>query len=168
MLTIRKATLDDCQLIHEMAWRVFPQTYRDILTPAQNDYMMEWMYSLPNLRKQMTDDGHVYLLAYDETTRQPVGYVSVQPQGKHLFHLQKIYVLPEWQKHHAGSFLFRQAVAYIRQIHPGQCTMELNVNRNNPAVTFYEHMGMHKSRQGDFPIGNGFYMNDYIMTMEIG
>ena len=45
--------------------------------------------------------------------------------------------------------------------------MELNVNRNNPAVAFYEKMGMHKASQGDFHIGNGYYMNDYIMAMEI-
>jgi len=28
-------------------------------------------------------------------------------------------------------------------------------------------MGMQKDRQGDFPIGNGFYMNDYIMAMNV-
>lgn len=41
---------------------------------------------------------------------------------------------------------------------------ELNVNRNNRAVGFYEHMGLCKDHDGDFPIGSGFYMNDYIMT----
>ena len=30
-----------------------------------------------------------------------------------------------------------------------------------------KHMGMHKASQGDFPIGNGYYMNDYIMTLEV-
>ena len=29
------------------------------------------------------------------------------------------------------------------------------------------HMGMRKRREGDFPIGNGYYMNDYIMGLEI-
>lgn len=28
-------------------------------------------------------------------------------------------------------------------------------------------MGMKKVRQGDFPIGNGYYMNDYIMALRI-
>ena len=32
--------------------------------------------------------------------------------------------------------------------------MELNVNRNNKALLFYERMGMRKLREGDFPIGN--------------
>jgi diamine N-acetyltransferase len=34
-------------------------------------------------------------------------------------------------------------------------------------VYFYEHMGMKKVREGDFPIGNNYYMNDYIMSLDI-
>ena len=82
-------------------------------------------------------------------------------------HLQKIYVLPYYQGAHCGSFLFREAIKYIKKVHPGPCLMELNVNRNNKALQFYEHMGMRKLREGDFPIGNGYYMNDYIMGLEI-
>ena len=165
MFTIRMATLEDCPLIHEMAWKIFPQTYKDLITPEQNDFMMEWMYSLPNLKKQMTEEGRVYQLAYDGS--RLVGYVSVQQQGDDLFHLQKIYVLPSEQGTGCGAFLFRAAEAYIKKVHPAPCTVELNVNRGNKAIGFYEHMGMRKVRQGDFPIGNGFYMTDYIMGKEI-
>ena len=45
--------------------------------------------------------------------------------------------------------------------------LELNVNRNNSAVGFYQHLGLKILRQGDFHIGNGFYMNDYIMGIDI-
>lgn len=165
MYTIRKATLADCGLIQELARQVFPFTYKDILTPEQIDYMMDWMYSLPNLRKQMEEEGHTYLLAY--AGDKAVGYVSVQPQGEDLFHLQKIYVLPTFQGKQCGSFLFREAIKYLKTIHPTPCLMELNVNRHNKALNFYERMGMKKLRDGDFPIGNGFYMNDFIMGIEI-
>ena len=165
MFTIRKATTADCALIQKLAQQIFPVTYKDILTPEQTDYMMEWMYSLDNIRKQMEEEGHVYFLAYEEC--EAAGYVSVQQQGEDLFHLQKIYVLPYYQGAHCGSFLFREAVKYIRDVHPAPCIMELNVNRNNKALQFYEHMGMRKLREGDFPIGNGYYMNDYIMGLEI-
>ena len=84
-----------------------------------------------------------------------------------LFHLQKIYVLPRFQGIGAGEFLFRHAVEYIRSVHPAPCRMELNVNRNNRALHFYERMGMRKLREGDFPIGDGYYMNDYIMGLDI-
>ena len=179
MFTIRKATSADCGLIHKLAWQIFPETYKEILSKEQIEYMMEWMYSLDDEHQDRQvpvacgyprtdaeeEEGHVYLIACEEC--EAAGYVSVQQQGKDLFHLQKIYVLPYYQGAHCGSFLFREAVKYIRDVHPAPCIMELNVNRNNKAVGFYEHMGMKKSREGDFPIGNGYYMNDYIMQLKI-
>ena len=165
MITTRKATTADISLINELATEAFPYTYREILTPEQIDYMMDWMYSPESLRRQMEEEGHHYYLIYKDG--QAAGYVSIQQEGDDLFHLQKIYVLPYYQGAHCGSFLFREAIKYIKEVHPGPCLMELNVNRNNKALQFYEHMGMRKLREGDFPIGNGYYMNDYIMGLEI-
>ncbi len=165
MYTIRKATIADCELIHKLAQQVFPMTYQEILSPEQIDYMMEWMYAPCNIRKQMEKEGHVYLIAYKGG--EQAGYVSVQPQGETVFHLQKIYVLPRFQGMRCGSFLFHEAIRYIKEVHPAPCLMELNVNRHNKAIHFYEHMGMRKLREGNFPIGNGYYMNDYIMGLDI-
>ncbi|HJC97293.1 MULTISPECIES: GNAT family N-acetyltransferase [Bacteroidaceae] len=165
MFTIRKATLEDIPLINKLAWEAFPATYKNILTSEQIDYMMDWMYSPENLRKQMTEEGHIYYIAFEEC--EGAGYVSIQPEGKDLFHLQKIYVIPYYQKHHLGKLLFCQAIEGIKELHPGPCRMELNVNRENPALGFYQHMGMKKVREEDTHIGNGFYMNDYIMGISI-
>ena len=63
MFTIRKATVADCELIHKMAKEVFPATYKEILSPEQLDYMMDWMYTPSNVRKQMEEEGHVYSIA---------------------------------------------------------------------------------------------------------
>lgn len=164
-LTIRKATLQDIPVIQGIAEITFPRTYKDIITPEQNDYMMQMMYSTESLTRQMTEEHHTYLICYKDG--KAVGYVSVQPIGKDVFDLQKIYVLPDYHHQHIGSFLFRHAVALIRELHPSPCRMELHVNRHNKALHFYERMGMKPLRQGDYDIGNGFYMNDYIMGMDI-
>jgi len=165
-LLIRRASVDDCQLINEMAGKVFPATYSSILAQEQVAFMMDWMYSLTSLAKQM-NEGHFFYIAYARNGSVPVGYVSIQRQEADLFHLHKIYVLPEFQGRQFGRELFNHAIAEIRCNHPEPCKMELNVNRFNKAVGFYEIMGMHKSRQGDFPIGKGFYMNDYIMSIDL-
>ena len=165
MFSIRKATTNDIHLIHEMAWVVFPHTYKEILTPEQIDYMMEWMYSEDSLHKQMEKDGHIYYLAFKED--EPAGYLSIQPEGEHVFHLQKIYVLPSFQGMKLGKQLFGQAIKAIKELHPAPCQMRLNVNRQNKALAFYERMGMVKVDEGDFPIGNGYYMNDFIMGMDM-
>ena len=56
MFTIRKATTADCGLIHDMASIVFPATYKEIISAEQMEFMMDWMYSHDNIRKQMEED----------------------------------------------------------------------------------------------------------------
>jgi GNAT superfamily N-acetyltransferase len=164
---ILKAGENDLPVIHDMAQIVFRHTYLDILSPQQMEYMMEWMYSLPNLHKQLSE-GHVYFIAY--ISGRPCGYMSIQKEGIDsgimVFHLQKIYVMPSEQGKGVGKLLFNQAVDYVtNSFLPSR--IELNVNRNNNAVGFYRHIGMRILREGDFHIGEGFYMNDYIMGLDI-
>ena len=165
MCVIRKASVDDIPVIRAMALVAFPDTYKEILSPEQIDYMMEWMYSAESLSRQMMEEGHIYYVAYHEG--RAVAYLSIQPEGEHVFHLQKLYVLPAYQGMHLGKKLFEQAIQAIKELHPAPCLLRLNVNRSNKALTFYEKMGMTKIDEGDFPIGSGYYMNDYIMGLNI-
>lgn len=170
MTTIRQATLSDIPAIRTMADVAFRHTYRSILTPQQMEYMMEWMYSEASLHEQMEHLGHrFYILSEDA---DDVGYVSfnIEEDDDHriLFHLQKIYLLPEHQGKGFGAQLLRHAEARMKDLAGTKSARyELNVNRSNSAVAFYEHMGLHKDREGDFPIGGGFYMNDYIMAKDL-
>lgn len=165
MFNLKQASLADCKLINQLAQQVFPATYENILTPEQIEYMMEWMYSIKNLQKQMKEEGHIYFIAYEKDT--PCGYLSIQQENNELFHLQKIYILPAYQGKKYGKKLFEKAIEYIKQINLSPCRMILNVNRNNKAIHFYEKLGMKKIGKGDFPIGNGFLMEDYIMAIDI-
>ena len=166
MFEIRKATLEDIPLINKLAWIVFPHTYKELLSPGQVEFMMDWMYSPANLKKQMTEDGHTYFIAYEEN--EPAGYLSIQPEGEHTYHLQKIYVLPSFQGKKLGKQLFNHAIEAIKELHPEPCQMRLNVNRyNTKAVDFYFRMGMKKVFEGDFDIGHGYLMTDYIMALDI-
>lgn len=164
-ILVREAGLEDIPVIREMASETFPATYREIITGEQIAYMMEWMYSEESLTAQISRDGHVYLVAFADGL--PAGYVSFTREDAGLFHLQKIYVLPSMQGLHIGTRLFDEAMGRIRLSAGGPCRVELNVNRYNKALDFYRRMGMRILRQGDFEIGQGFYMNDYIMGLDI-
>ena len=165
MNTIRIATTKDIPLIRQLAEQVFPETYKNIITPEQCRYTMDMMYSEESLRLQMTEEGHVYqLLSVDG---EAAGYVSVQPIESDLYELQKIYVLPRFQGRHLGRTLFDAAVALVKKLHPEPCRIFLHVNRYNKAKTFYEHLGLKVTKQGDYDIGHGYFMNDYIMEKEI-
>ena len=165
LLEIRRAETADIPLIRRLAEEIFPYTYREMHTAAQNDYMMEWMYSPESLRRQM-EEGHTFFIAEEKGV--PVGYLSIQPEAEDVFHLQKIYLRTVCQGKGYGKTLFRFALEHIRSVHPAPFTLRLNVNRRNTkAVNFYQRMGMHKAEEGDFHIGNGFYMTDYIMEMAV-
>lgn len=169
-ICIKRAGRDELHFIHEMAEVVFRETYKTILSAEQMDYMMEWMYSLPNLEKQVAL-GHTYYIAWNGV--EPQGYVSVrkdsvEADGTEVWHLEKIYVMPSAQGKGLGLRLLETAKQHVRDNKStAKVRIELNVNRNNPAVGFYRRQGLSILRQGDFPIGNGFYMNDYIMGISV-
>lgn len=168
--TIRRATIEDIPLIQKMANVVFRKTYADILSPEQMEYMMDWMYSTSSLQGEINGEGNDFYIAYSAAV--PVAYISFGQDGStddvvKLFHLHKLYVLPEYQHSGLGSRLFEFVKELLSEHYSERCRIELNVNRSNPAVGFYEHIGLVRTRQGDFPIGKGFYMNDFIYTLDI-
>ena len=165
MFYIKKATIKDAAVICRMATEVFPETYKNILSDEQMEYMMGCMYSTETLSKQMEEKGCMYFIAY--LGSEPMGYVCIQPDGEDLFHLQKIYVLPRYQKYNVGSKLFEKAVEVISEIHPQPCTMEMNVNRSNDSLALQEHLAMKKPYLGDPHLAGGLYMNDYIVAINV-
>ena len=165
MNSIRQATIEDIFTIQELAGIAFPHTYAEILSPEQIAYMMDWMYSTESIQQQITSEGHIYYLRYCNGT--PVGYLSIQPENDNTYHWQKLYLLPEYQGLGLGKELFCHAIKIVKELHPAPCRLLLNVNRNNRALLFYKKMGMIKVSEGDFDIGNGYYMNDYIMGLDI-
>jgi ribosomal protein S18 acetylase RimI-like enzyme len=45
--------------------------------------------------------------------------------------------------------------------------LDLFVNRTNPAVGFYKSTGFHVAEEIDLDIGNGYFMKDYLMKIQI-
>lgn len=166
MLKIRPATLEDVELINRLADDTFNATYGEILSPEQLKYMFHMMYAPENIVLQIKELNHKYFIAYIED--DPVAYLSVEQQDKQLFHLQKIYVSPKFHGKGVGKELIEYAFNYAKEVcEYDSCIMELNVNRNNKALQFYKKMGMHIARSGDFDIGEGYFMNDHIMAIEL-
>lgn len=165
MFSITKATTDDCLLINSLASKIWGPTYGSILSREQLDYMFDMMYAPENLRKQMDELHHQFFIIYADG--EPSGYLSIETIEKDLFEFQKVYSLPSLHGSGIGRFIIEQAIEYLKSIHPGSFTIELNVNRHNPAFGFYKHVGFREHTTRDFHIGNGYYMNDYIMRMDV-
>lgn len=93
-----------------LAAKVFPATYRPLLSEEQVAFMMERMYSPESLHRQM-EEGHIFFITEQDSL--PAGYLSIQPEDKDLPLRQKLYVLPACRGTELGRQPFRHATASI-------------------------------------------------------
>jgi ribosomal protein S18 acetylase RimI-like enzyme len=163
-MEIVPATINDIEAIRAIAKNTWPHAYGKILSAEQLDYMLEKMYSNESLALQFST-GNVFILA--KINQDIVGFASWSPadQQKGIYHLQKIYVLPSEQGKKTGSKLLDYILEDI--LNKSGKYLRLNVNRNNVARYFYEKLGFSIIEEVDIPIGNNYFMNDFIMEKKL-
>jgi diamine N-acetyltransferase len=167
-LTIRTATLSDRALIRSISERTWPSTYGHIISQEQIDFMLDWMYSDESLEKQM-DSGCVFYIASIKKENEQwndVGFCSVGPEetkDAKSHKLNKLYVLPAAQGTGTGKALLVKAIEFAKAA--GSSSIFLQVNKHNDAYSFYQKQGFIKEAEFKFDIGNGFYMDDYVMRL---
>jgi N-acetylglutamate synthase-like GNAT family acetyltransferase len=163
MFQIKKADTDDIALIRELTFRVWPQIYASILAQEQIDYMLEMMYSASSLHKQMTEQGCQFIIVYDDGN--PVGFASYSEEELKRWKLNKIYILQNQQGKGTGKFVINYIIDEIKK--QNASSLFLQVNKNNNAKIFYERLGFDEIDFINLDIGNGFFMNDYIMEKKL-
>ncbi|MGL5318602.1 MAG: GNAT family N-acetyltransferase [Bacteroidales bacterium] len=164
-MTFEKISENNVMEIRQLAEKIFPQTYRGIISEEQIAFMMEMMYSEESLRRQiLVEKQAIQLVRVDE---EACGYFSLQPITESLVVLQKLYLLPALQGKGYGKAMLEAAVAYVQQEFPQTDSLQLYVNRANRAKDFYEHAGFCVVDTRDHAIGNGFFMNDYRMELRL-
>lgn len=161
-MTIRKVYPHDIPLIRELADKIWPQTYAGILSDTQIRYMMDLFYSEESLAGQM-QNGHEFIIIYEGV--EPIGFASVSQLEPQVFKLQKIYVLSSYQGKGTGRFAIGEIIKAIKR--KNATTLLLNVNRHNNAKLFYEKIGFTVIREENIDIGGGYYMNDYVMQLNL-
>ena len=163
-IIITRAGLSDRAFIRSVSERTWPSTYGHIILQQQIDFMLDWMYSDASLEKQMNTGCEFYIASTqnDNGDLDPVGFCSVSPEdGAHK--LNKLYVLPVAQGTGAGKALLNKAIEVAKAA--GSTSLFLQVNKQNTAYTFYLKKGFIKELEFKFDIGNGFYMDDYVMRL---
>jgi GNAT superfamily N-acetyltransferase len=163
MFTCKKATLSDIPVIMDLAERSWKITYKDIISAEQIEFMFNNSYLFEPLKNQMVDQGHVFLLAYEN--EMPLGFASVSETEPNVYKLHKLYVLPETQGKGVGRFLVNSVIDFVKP--QGATILELNVNRYNVnAKAFYDKMSFNVYKEVDIPLGD-FFLNDYVLRKDI-
>jgi ribosomal protein S18 acetylase RimI-like enzyme len=163
-MQIKKIAPEELAIIQEIAHKTWPDTFRNILSVTQIDYMLEWMYNLDTLSNQVKSGHEFYVF---EEKNIVLGFIGIEPfhPDPDSLKIHKLYVLPESQGLGVGKQLIEKSkeVAFEN----GISNLVLNVNRFNNAVEFYTHLGFTVVKEEDIDIGNGYLMEDYVMSLTI-
>ncbi|MDQ3047897.1 MAG: GNAT family N-acetyltransferase [Bacteroidota bacterium] len=160
-ISYKKAIPEDAHLISVLAESIWKKHYITIISQEQIDFMLDKMYSEKSLLQQMKE-GHEFSIVYDNGIA--VGYISLSTKDDRNYFLHKFYIETGDQRKGIGSQLFAKILSDLKAAE----SIELTVNRKNyKAINFYFKVGFVIKEVADFDIGNGYFMNDFIMIYRL-
>jgi GNAT superfamily N-acetyltransferase len=160
MTEIRKAGTGDIDTIIKLAEATWEPTYDPILPAGQAKYMLNILFEKKKIGEQIESRSQNYLLLYDDNAAVGFAAYAARAENPAVYKLHKLYCLPALQGKGYGKALI---VAVEQEVlKAGKNILELNVNRNNSAIQFYERMGYTIAYDEDIAIGP-YWMNDHVM-----
>lgn len=164
-LSIKLASIEDIPAIVKIAYDTWFVTYQDVISQAQIEYMFGEMYTPESIYKQMDFYKHAFLILYQAD--RPIGFASYGKLEEPIntFKLHKLYLLPSEQNKGFGRMLLNEVEKKAADLAANH--LQLNVNRKNPALSFYEKLGYEIIETVDIPFAE-FWLNDYLLAKKIG
>lgn len=163
-LSIKLASIEDIPAIVKIAYDTWFVTYQDVISKAQIEYMFGEMYTPESIYKQMDFYKHAFLILYQ--AEMPIGFASYGKLEEPIntYKLHKLYLLPSEQNKGFGRMLLNEVEKQVADL--GADHLHLNVNRKNPALSFYEKLGYEIIETVDIPFAE-FWLNDFILSKKI-
>jgi GNAT superfamily N-acetyltransferase len=160
IITYKKAENSDCKLIYDLALEIWNIHYIPIIGQQQVDYMLRTLYSESSLIKQMKE-GQEFTLIFSNDTA--IGYFSLS-RKENISFLHKFYIDSSQQSKGVGTEVMKEILLRSE----GASAIELTVNRKNfKTINFYFKNEFYIKSVEDFNIGEGYFMNDFVMMKNL-
>lgn len=157
---VTDSEIHDIAVLAEEIWH---EHFTDIIGEEQVNYMVDKFQSYPALKEQI-QNGYEYYQIHSGSTM--AGYTGVHEDDGALF-LSKLYIKKDCRGQHLASEAFRYLTALCRE--RGLSRIWLTCNKHNAnTLAVYSHLGFSITDEQVADIGNGFVMDDYILTYEMG
>lgn len=164
-IEITSVKTSDVDAIAALARLIWQEAYPEIISQAQIDFMLEQRYNASRLREELGSSG----IWWDQISvdGQLAGFASsLLGAMPGEINLDKLYVDPARQRLGLGGRLIAQVIA--RALENDCDTLILAVNkRNERAIAVYRQHGFTVREAVRVDIGNGFVMDDFIMTKSL-
>ncbi len=157
-LQISLLKTDEVDAISAFAKSVWYEHYSPIIGEKQVKYMLEKFQNADAIKAQL-NQGYQYFRVTDETGL--IGYFSTQIRKNASLFISKFYLA----KQARGKGVGKKMLTFIEKLAQlAHCkTLNLTVNKYNPAYKAYLKLGFTNQGSVKFDIGNGYIMDDYLM-----
>ena len=147
----------------QLAKEIWEEYYPTIITQEQIHYMIDTFQSTKAIERQIQEGMQYYLAISNE---DEIGYLAYATEKNSSLFLSKIYIKRNFRNRGKGREMFAFILGQAQK--QKLKTVRLTVNKNNTAsVEKYLKMGFTITDSVVKDIGNGFYMDDYVMAYEI-
>ncbi len=153
---------EDINKLSKLAKSIIREHYDPILGTEQNDYMINMFQSVDAIKRQLAD-GHTFFVV--SCNGEYAGYIAYYEKESKLY-LDKFYLRKDMRGCGIGRVMF--GFLKERAVKGGFPAIFLNVNKHNDdSIAIYERMGFYRLREEKNPIGEGFFMDDYVYQYEL-
>lgn len=166
-ITIRACKLEDIEVLQQISYETFNETFRDQNSPENIDHYLEKSFNIPQLEKELINPSSQFFFAYID--HDLAGYLKIntdQAQSEAIsedsLEIERIYIKQSFQKHGVGKRLFHHALQIAQQQDKQQIWLGV-WEKNEKAIAFYQKIGFVPTGQHSFYMGDE-QQTDLIMT----
>ncbi|HIX35902.1 MAG TPA: GNAT family N-acetyltransferase [Candidatus Limosilactobacillus merdigallinarum] len=161
---------DDLVTLQAIACESFAATFGPYTPDEDIQHFNQTYYSLSALLKDLQDPySKTYFYMIDGQAvayiKLNVGPAQTEPDFDDAMEIQRIYVLPAFQKQHFGGKLMRFALEQANKANKKQIWLGCWEHNEN-AKGFYHHYGFKKVGTHSFPVGNDPQV-DWLMVKQL-
>lgn len=151
----------DIATVATLANEIWNTHYVSIIGQSQVNYMLENFQSEEAINKQINENFSYFIVEKDSL---PIAYFAIKlTDDSRKVQISKLYVKQAVQKKGIGFAIIKFIETYCLRLGVAEIGLTVNIN-NKQAINFYQKVGFKKTDCLVQDIGNGFVMDDYVMS----
>ncbi|MEM7365791.1 MAG: GNAT family N-acetyltransferase [Pseudomonadota bacterium] len=160
---IRPVQLDELKTLEKLAHQIWHAHYPGIISVAQIDYMLALGYAPSVLEQNLAEGTRIDVLMLDDTM---TGFMAYGPCIRRIVKLHKCYLDVGAHGQGLGQLMLNHVVTEAAHMKAQTLTLQVN-KQNQTAIRAYVRRGFEIAESVVDDIGNGFVMDDYVMSLKV-
>jgi len=170
ILTFKKCTLKDIDLLTRISWQTFYNAYKEQNDPENFKSFLDDTFNKKKLTNELKDKNCCFYFVYEST--ELVGYLKLNEKeaqteifDKTTLELERIYILDHFQGKGIGKQMLQKAITFAKSKSVAFIWLgvwEINTN----AIEFYKSQGFTIFDSHIYRVGNED-QKDWLMKMDL-